>query len=1091
MDHLCASLGMTYESFRYLARIIVQSRGDPSDHPLVWSLEVVSTFYRLTKLPRYMGVTTIEALALIEILDNGPSQLTSRVAGITRIETHAGSAETDTLSVIHAWVDCVAWMQESAWQVAQLYPLLGARFTDIVASDAEHYVLDQINQRLQAALITDSSFAEIGAPSAEVLSVFDDAGQERQVQQAIDWFDQLDAFIDTEYESKGLIKHLGDNEPNFENALEVNVKKILTDLKLEDEALADKIINRVMRARAEQGALLMEGLSGYLGVSAEQADALLAWAQGNRYQLLKEVCRLSSGGNTIKVDIGDDVLWLLMQLSQRATITLHLHMSSAMIRQFVAQPEWFGLPDTRLSSQAIYILTQYATVVRRSEQSEDTLLDYIRLVNTYKGEEAGDIQLIRESAAQRLGAYLRWGIREVLAVGMYLDSDSGVIRSVPAINVVSRLALMGHQASLDARALLDLAALLPTSRVADYRDAAEQALSTLNSLMSPLPESEVGQSRAHTITVSRDYLIAKKPDERAVFTITLRSLTDEPLVRVTVHWEASLGRLDEDSVVTDGRGMASVTLDAEDEMGVAIVQVHFGLGETQKAPAVTIGFDKATVDFFDAYREPDSALANRLEPIIYSGFLKDEYGNLGIDHPVTWETTLGEFQRNVTLAGSQGQVRAELRSLSPSDGPKVIVVARCGNGNDRIFNAVQFTDEPYFQYVRFADAITVDCPVRVECRVVRIDGSPVQESVLVEWKTTNGEFESASTETDADGIVFALLSPATDDHVVVSVHSADVKADKSSEPTPVYPVTTLKLTVPDETYLIGAAPLVFSSELKVGDDPAVKRLVNWYVDEGPKPDSYTNLEGIAIFSSRFSLGSHEIKAVIAGTDVEARVPIEAVECEFECVLSGFFASRPGLLSRYETYTLTVKTIRRDSGVAVAGVPFVIRAKGVRELGVNIKGLGDPQVSTLDGVAFDIDFSAFPLHGVIYLEIESGGNVKWSDRYEVGYYYELGGVRVSQGQHYVWLIPHSSLQGVKPIVGVLEGGEVVQQILGVVYAWVAYPRFGNSDDTPDCISATFQTIIRPPVGSEAMIQGGSGLDMCFCIVPSSVEVTGTY
>lgn len=1082
VDHLCASLGMTYESFRYLARIVMQSRGETT---LSWSVEVVSTFYRLTKLPRYMGVTTIEALALIELLDSGANQLTSKVAGVVRIQSHAASAETDTLSVLHAWVDCVTWMQETGWQVAQMYPLLGARFTDIVASDAELGLVDQINQRLQAALISDNSFAEIGAPSSEVFSMVDDQGQEREALQAIDWFAKLEAFIDTGDVTKGLIKHLGGNEPDFENFLVSSVKEVVSVLKPDDEALADKIINRVMRARAEQSALLMEGLAGYLDVSADQADALLAWAQGTHYELLKEVCRVRGGGNTIKVAMGDDILWLLVKLSQRATITRHLHMSSALIRQFVRRPDWFGLPDASLSFHAVYILTQYATVVRRSEQSEDTLLDYIRLVNTHTGESPGDKRLVRESAAQRLGAYLRWGIREILAVAMYLDSDGGVSRTMPSIDVISRLALMAHQSSLDAKSVLALATLLPTSRVTEYRHAAGQALSTINSLRSQVPESEVGQSRVHTITVSRDYLVANKLDEQAVFTLTLRSLTDEPLADITLVWETSLGQLSGGGN-SDEQGMATVTLDAGDASGVAIVQVHFGLGETQKAPAVTIGYDKVTMGFVDqpGEREPDSALANRLEPIFFRHCLQDDYGNLGIDYPVTWETTLGEFRRHITLGDNNGKVEAELRSLSPSNG-LVAVVAVCENGNTYQFVGVEFTDKPYFQYIRFADAVTVDCKVKVECRVVRIDGNPVETGTDVSWKADNGEFNVVNSKTDADGVALAFITPAAVGNVIVTVSSVGVEIDKQSENTPVYPITTLVLSVSDETYLIGTAPLVFASELKVGNDPAVNRCVNWYVDDVRKSDSYTNERGVAIFSSVFVRGEHVVRSVVSGTDTAESVTVKALSYVFEGVITGLLLPEaPGLLSRYESYTLTVKAYQEGSEESVAGAPFVVKVKGAAELAMNVTGLNDPKISTAEGVVFPISFNAVALAGSVALEVESGAIVKWSGAFKVGYFYKLGHVGFTALRCFASLVPYSE-GTVTPLPGVLKGETVMSQ-LSTPGGWHKGAVFRNSPASPDNVIAELSAG-EAEYGELATIEPRLALDGCFYIVESQVEV----
>ncbi|HEY0290565.1 MAG TPA: Tc toxin subunit A [Pseudomonas sp.] len=1085
IDHLCASLGMTYETFRYVARVIVQARGD---QPLLWSIDVVSTCYRLTKLPKYLGKSVIEALALIEVIDNGATQLMSKIAGVAQVKMHSSTPDSDTLSVIHAWVDCVAWMQGASWQVEQLYSFLGARFTEIVATDAEHNLLEQINQRLQSALITESSFAEIGAPNSQTVWTRDAQGQDGPAMQSIDWFEELQAFIDTGGETdgltKGLIKHLGDAyEPNFEHRLIENVKKVLADLNLVDEALGVKISNRVMRARGEQGALLMEGLSGYLSVSSDHADALLTWAQGNSYLLLREVRRVTGGDNTIQVPIGDDVLELFMELSKRAAVTRHLQLGPALIRQFLSQPDWFGLPHTGLSFPAIYILTQYASVVRRSDQSEDTLLDYLRLVNTYKGTTEGDKIVIRESAAQRLSAYLRWGVRDVLAVALYLDSENGVTRTLQSIDVAGRLSLLGHQASLDAKALLALNALAPTSQTSEYRAAAEQALSNINSFTSESRESEVGQSRAHTITASTDYLVAKKQDEQAVFTINLRHLTDEPVADVPVRWTTSLGQLSDETVSTNAQGMASVTLGTSSEMGVAIVQAHFGLGETQTAPTVTIGYDRATLAIIDGERDPSSALANRLESVSFTAVLEDMYGNAGIDHPVTWETTLGEFQRHITQGDSNGVARAELKSLTHGS---ALVVARCENGDDFVFSPVEFISIPYFQYVHFANAISVGYEVRVECRVVEIDGSPAPAETAVKWTTDNGEFNVTSSTTNADGLASALLIPESAGSVIVTVESDYGPISKSSGSALVHPVTTLELTVSSDKYMIGAEPLVFSSGLKIGDAPAVGRRVDWYVDNIQRHSSDSNGEGVAVFLSRFALGPHGVKAVITGTDVGKSVNVQALDYKYECSLSGFLLSQaPGLLSRYETYTLTVNVF--SGAEAVAGVPFMVKAKGAEELAITVVGLGTPQESSADGLTFSITFSAVALTGPFTLQIESGGTVKWSGDYKVGYYYRLDMVRFHSLRSYATLAPYSDISDINSIGGVLEGKTIYSEISIASENWSGSPTFRNPFGEPANVTADFGGGVKPSRGAIAVIQAKSALDGCFYLVESQKEV----
>ncbi|NWD68415.1 hypothetical protein HX870_12505 [Pseudomonas gingeri] len=175
VDHLCAALGMTFEMYRFTAKVIEQAY---AGEPLRWNADVVSAFYRLVRLPHYLGLTTIEALALLELLDNGGSQLVAKLAGPTHIASYQSSGNTDTLSVIHALVAASSWLAEHQWTVGQVCRIVLPALTKPVATDAELNLLKQMHTRLAAALITDSSFAEIGAPDTRMVLNIDDQGTE-------------------------------------------------------------------------------------------------------------------------------------------------------------------------------------------------------------------------------------------------------------------------------------------------------------------------------------------------------------------------------------------------------------------------------------------------------------------------------------------------------------------------------------------------------------------------------------------------------------------------------------------------------------------------------------------------------------------------------------------------------------------------------------------------------------------------------------------------------------------------------------------------------------------------------------------------
>ncbi|WP_122316522.1 Tc toxin subunit A, partial [Pseudomonas cichorii] len=991
IDHLCAALGLTYEMYRFVARVVEQSW---AGEPLQWTREVVSAFYRLVRLPRYLGLSTIETLALLELLDNGGSQLTSKLAGITQIATYYASANTDTLSVIHALVDCSAWLQENKWTVAQLCRLALPALTLPVATDAEHNLLQQIHARLRSALITDSSFAQVGAPgTAETLQI-DANGREVYVSEPIDWFKELSGFVDTgatNPAAKGLVKYLrGESEEVFEQALSSYVKHALETLGLSIEELHPKITNMVMRARGAQEALLMEGLAAYLNTSADQAKALLFWSEGNRYQLLLEVLRVYGFSATADVAIGDEVLLVLDALSKRAVLSGHLTLSPALIIQFVEHPDWFGLPDTELSLQSVYFLTQYANALRLSEQNEDTLLDYFQLINTlWEDATEGDKRLIRDSAASKLAGFLRWGVRDVLAVAHQLNPDTGIIFTLRELDILASESLLGRHTGLDANALLALHDLTPTTSTESYRRAAELALSCLTDVSPAGTVGEVGQSHSSVITVTPEYLVAQRENDLATYTITLRDFMDEPLSDVTVNWTTDLGDLDQNSSITDDNGKASITLHSGNVMGMVHMVAHYGLGEQLVAPIVVIGCDENSLHFIEGEYEPSKALANNLEAIYFSVTMMDDYENKGIDRAVEWGTTLGEFKRFQTYTDQQGITLAELRSRPAGESE---VVAHYKNGRYWKFAPVEFVSIPYFQYVRFNISVVAGIESEVVCSLVELDGTPVVGRDIT-WSADAGEVLGTTSKTDDRGIASAGFMADQEGAVVVTVSAGDPVKDKSSEQTIIHPPVMIdRYEASSAEFVVGSSnPVVFSVWLKSGVKPILRFPVEWMVDELLVATTYTDVDGLARFSSIFEVGKHTVKAVVGGGEESAEFPVDSILSLYDFKVENegdYDPENPDLLGRMRSRYIVVKVVDKRGG-AVEGIRFRLDYRQV--LGCYIEHVGEEMVSTSEGTRFRVYPDRSAEYGGIEISLSGQLLAMTKKYYKVGWICSMASV----------------------------------------------------------------------------------------------------
>jgi len=1022
IDHLCAALGMTFEMYRFTAKVIEQAY---AGEPLRWNTAVVSAFYRLVRLPHYLGLTTIEALALLELLDNGGSQLVAKLAGPTHIASYQTSGNTDTLSVIHALVDASAWLAEHKWTVGQVCRIVLPALTKPVASEAELNLLKQMHSRLAAALISDSSFAEVGAPQTRVVVDVDDQGIEVFSSVAIDWFEELKEFIEageTNPSARGLVKYLnGETEESFDAALNGRVAEVLEPFDPSPEGLHAQICNMIMRARGAQEALLMEGLAGYLDCSVDLVQVLLFWAEGNRYQLLMEVLRVygiaANGGGTLQLAIGDEVLLVLDNLVKRAAITTHLDLSPVFVDQCVQHPQWFGLDDVGLSLQTLYFFSQYAATVRLSAQPEERLLDYLQLINTLWDKALeGDKRLIRDSAANKLAGFLDWGVRQVLAVASHLNLEDGVIFTLAELDLLVRTCRLARHTDLDAEALLALGTLTPTSDVADFRHAAELALASLTESVPGTPAGEVGQSHSSVITVTPDYLVANKSGEIATYNITLRDFMDEPFEDVTITWSTNLGVLEQRLTVTDEYGESHVTLESGDTMGIAHVVAEYGLGDKVLAPVVTIGCDEASLHFSAPTYDRSEALSNKLEAINFSVTLVDDFTNLGIDRLVDWGTTLGEFQRYQTMTNHEGISHSSLRS-----GPlgEATVIARYENGSYWAFPEVNFTSTPYFQYVRFASTVVEDVEVELSCRLVELNGDAVPEGTSVTWRADAEDLLVLESDTDAQGIALSRFKPEGIGTVTVTVSAQGDIKEKSTEVTKIYPQAVItKYESSQPLYMVGDPnPVVFSVWLVSGGEASSRTPVEWKVDGMFKASTLTDKDGLATFSSKFetdqgAYAEHTILATVAGTDKTVEFKVTAVpyfKIQVELAGEGVYERAPKFIGVGRPYTLVVKAID-GAGRSLAGISLKLTSLGIDPslLWVRIGGLGELVETTVEGYSFNVR-AAYGAAGEvgmsdIALGVEVAGRRLWDDSYRVGIIYRIYDAVVKSNVLYVRFAP---------------------------------------------------------------------------------------
>lgn len=947
VEQLCAALSMPYETFRYVAKVIEQSYGG---EPLVWSLSVVSSFYRIVRLPRYLGLLPGEAIALIELLNQSSNQLLLKLVGETRVATYSGSNNADVISAIAALVECAEWCSARRWGIAQLCSLTATAFTQPLQTEAQRGVLENIYNRLQSALVTENSFIVAGAPMTREGAP--QPFQFEEVLETFDWFTTLNIFLEGDLSgAKGVVRMLSNNDDvMFEQQLQTAVNEAFADWPGEWEETSIKITNMIMRARAAQASLVLEGLASYLGISADVANELLTWCGGNCHQLLLEVCRVFSSG--IKdVAIGDEVLLLLSSLERASVLVNALELSALGIQTIIARHPWFIIePVAELTLRDIYFLTQYAYGSQKVESSEASLLGYFLLINTYWQEGASDVDklLIRDGAADRLATLLSWNIREVLTSAYHFNPDSGVIFTFSEFDSLVRFVDFSQLTNLSAESIIALGRLDAAGSAEVYRRAAELALSSLGRSEAVSPPIEVGQSNESFIVVIPNQLIAGNEGEQALVTVTLRDFMGKHLENVTIRWSTSAGSLAEDESRTDEHGEASTYFHPGDEKTVAVVEAQYGLGVTLKSPGISIGSDEATLAFTNAEQSTGQALANGTDPVEFSAVLVDRYGNTGTDQPVRWLASLGRFNPPVSYADAEGLVRSRLFSQQIGEASAVV---EYHNGSSHSFSVVKFESIPYIQYIKFTGSLVEGIEVEVRCRFVEINGDP-KANVEVKWESTMGELASTASKTDADGVAVMIFTPEKEGDVEVTA-----KVGNFQKSTGVHWVSpTVRVAdqgASDTYYVVGSATLVeFFVRIEVSQQPA-SLPVSWSIDSGTPLIVRSDAQGISRFKSAFTAGKHRVIATVSG--VEVAFEVEGVRPgRFRVTYEGvgdnygsYVGAEPFCLPR-DPLALIVSVVAEDGAVQL-NRPVSIKVDRPRQFAGNG---GDAEKNTGSSGTFD-------------------------------------------------------------------------------------------------------------------------------------------
>lgn len=691
VNQLRTGLGVDLETYFYLAHVVARAFGVTE---LARSLPILSSFYRLVKLPRLLGISPIEGVVLLNAVGGG-NWLTA-LGGAPQISTDKVAQTPDALSVIHALTDCVRWCRDSElsvhWVVQQVTPIIAPS----QPGEAELGLFAQLRNQLPPVLFTENALMVAGVSP---------------LPNNRPWLGALRALVDED----GLVSHFVESaDQSYETHARDLIDRAVRVVSGEEEeaviiTLVGKILAVLLRSRAGQYSVVQESLAVYAQLDAERVLPVLTWSGGNVHDVLAQVLErapITEVAPTGRRDSnlpGDPFLGMLADFVRRSAVALTLELSPGFLELYlkVGYDKWVGLQQAQaFDLTTLYYLTVYRRAIKLTGKPEAQLLDYLQRVNALPDNLTGDGgRLVKARAAKLLAELFAWSTQEVSACAKRANpgdgSGNGIVRSLAHLDLLTRVRAFAERSGLDAEAILAMGTLPADDTYENYEKVADRVTASLSDAQQAIRAEDVEavtEDVLTTCTVIPDSLVANKPDDVATFTVTVKNRANVPQGNVNVHWTSELGLFESSMTTTGENGRTTVRYSGK-SMGKEIASYELDLGKKQSAPPVVIGTERSSLQFRKSPEPVERAVGT---PVTLSVTLMDRYKNPGIGETVNWTLenvgTTDLVESFETRTNRQGVAEITFTRVVPA---VVKATATLGTGSTSVvFRNIKFVATP-------------------------------------------------------------------------------------------------------------------------------------------------------------------------------------------------------------------------------------------------------------------------------------------------------------------------------------------------------------------------------------------------------------
>lgn len=248
-------------------------------------------------------------------------------------------------------------------------------------------------------------------------------------------------------------------------------KQVLADIQrwhlpqtpLTHEQIAESAATIIASAKQSQDGIADSALAKAFNIDHSYPPYLLAWAASSEYDLLSQ--SLALNGITTPDTIPDEYQQYLYQIARHAGLCNTFNLTPAMLSTLLAHPAWFGVADTTIDFNLLYLFSRYSDWMKLADK-EDAMLAYLRRVN-------GTPSPTPEQAASCLALLTDWESDEVLQAAAHADPATGIATTLAHIDVVMRLKTLCTHTGTSVETMLNTGDLTTTSTYQEWQSVGE------------------------------------------------------------------------------------------------------------------------------------------------------------------------------------------------------------------------------------------------------------------------------------------------------------------------------------------------------------------------------------------------------------------------------------------------------------------------------------------------------------------------------------------------------------------------------------------------------------------------------------------